>query len=954
MAAAHMYKGGLEEKLKYWKTKLAEVQPLQLPSDKARTAEGAVRGATLLFEIGGELSRQVQLLGQTHGATVYMTLLAAFKVLLYRYSGQEDICVGTSVANRPQRELEELIGFFVSTLALRDQVRGEMSFTALLGEVKTTTLDAYQHQEVPFEKVVEAVVKERQAGTNPLFQVMLVLINTPEAPELKLGELSLSGYANEQTTTKFDLTFFVRETKEGFKCSVQYNTDLYSGERIQRMTAHFSELLSSIVKEPQAAVGKLEMLSKKEKNELQQFGTSESAYPKGATVADLFEAQAAKYPEREAAVFAGGAVSYKELNERANRLAHELQRLGVKQDTPVPLYTARGIDMLTGILGILKAGGAYVPIDTEFPEDRISYMLEDTGAAVAVSSGEYTEQLEKLSGGYMATIAIDKLSETATANPIRNQEPEHLAYVIYTSGSTGQPKGVAVGHGNLVDYVYGLEARTGISSCKSYALVSTIATDLGNTVLYSSLLLGGTLHVFTRETVSHIEQLHEYFEDHKIDCLKIVPSHWKALSPEDSPPLLPKRMLIFGGEALPYESVERIRNYSQACRIFNHYGPTETTVGKLVYELTGEENDSSIIPVGKPFSNTKTYVLSKELSICPAGVPGQLYIAGDGVAKGYLNRPELTQEKFIQNPYGKSGEKMYGTGDRVQYQQDGNILFIGRVDDQVKIRGYRVEPGEVGKILEQSGHISQAVVIARDDKQGNKQLIGYIVAQGDYDKAAIQSYLKAQLPDYMVPAHLVELKSLPLTANGKIDRRALPDPEGTQQEGGYTAPRNETETKLAAIWQDVLEVEEVGINDDFFEIGGHSLLAVRLVSQIRKTFGMELPIADVFDYPTVAQLAARITDEPSGELLPPVTAATRPEHIPLSFSQERLWFIDRLEGSVQYNQPAILRLKGELKAAILEKTIRAIIERHEVLRTVIREHEGQAYQQIMPALMAGP
>ena len=943
----HMQGEFLEGKLKYWKAKLAEVPPLQLPSDYERSSNGSPRGATVFFEISAGLSHQVQELGQVHGATLYMTLLAAFKVLLYRYSGQEDICVGTSVANRPQRELEGLIGFFVNTLALRDQVRGEMGFTALLGEVKATTLGAYGHQEVPFEKVVDAVVKERQAGISPLFQVMLVLINTPETPELKLGELSLSTQGQEQTTAKFDLTLFIRETKDGMRGTIQYNTDLYGAERIARMASHFTALLASIVKEPQTAVGKIELLGKQERAELQLFGISESAYPKEATLADLFEAQAQQHPEETAVVFAGEAVSYKELNERANDLAQELQRLGVKAGTLVPLYTARGIDMLTGILGILKAGGAYVPIDTEFPADRISYMLEDTWAQVAVSSGEYTVELQKLSGGYIEIVGIDSLDKTAVrANPQRSLKAADLAYVIYTSGSTGKPKGVAVSHGNVADYVYGLDARTGISKCKSYALVSTIATDLGNTVLYSSLLLGGTLHVFTRETVSHIEEIHEYFEEHQIDCLKIVPSHWKALSPEENSPLLPGRMLIFGGEALPCETVERIRNYSTDCRIFNHYGPTETTVGKLVYEVS-DEDEGKTVPIGKPFSNTRAYILSKEMSLCPIGVPGQLYIAGQGVARGYLNRPELTAEKFIQNPNGKEGEKMYATGDRVQYQKDGNIVFIGRVDDQVKIRGYRVEPGEVGRILEQSEHISQAIVLAREDKQGNMQLVGYIVAQGAYDKAGIQAYLKAQLPDYMVPSHLVELQSMPLTANGKIDRKALPDPDNTQQEGGYTAPRNETEAKLAEIWQDILELDQVGINDDFFGIGGHSLLAVRLVSQVRKSFGMELPISDVFDYPTVGQLATRLTGETPGALLPAVTAAARPEYIPLSFSQERLWFIDKLEGSVQYHTPAVLRLKGELNREALAKTLKSVIGRHEVLRTVIKEHEGRGYQQIM-------
>jgi amino acid adenylation domain-containing protein len=851
----------LEEKLKYWKEKLEGVSPLQLPADYSRRAEGGMHGSTLFFDIAAELSHKVQALGHQHGATLYMTLLTAFKVLLHRYSGQEDFCVGTSVANRPQQELEGLIGYFVNTLALRDKVRGDMSFIELLQDVKATTLGAYRHQQVPFEKVVEVVVKERQTGLSPLFQVMLVLINTPEVPELKLGELRLTTENLEQTTSKFDLTFFIKESKSGFRGSVQYNANLYSKERIQRMTSHFCGLLQSVVSSPEIAVGELEILSLSERRALLGYGQSESAYPAGATIADLFEEQARLRTDNAAVIFARASISYKELNLRANQLAHRLQLLGVKEDTLVPLYTERGIDMLIGILGILKAGAAYVPIDTEYPEERVSYMLEDTRAAVAVSSGEYANRLQQFSGSFVEVVETDRPNEgAAITNPKRNLKPSHLAYVIYTSGSTGKPKGVQVSHRNVVDYVYGLNERTGISECKSYALVSTIATDLGNTVLYSSLLYGGTLHLFSRETVSHIEELHEYFEKHKIDCLKIVPSHWKALSPEDGAPLLPGRMLIFGGEAFPLEQAARIRRYSKDCRVFNHYGPTETTIGKLIYELA-EDYSGKVIPIGKPFSNTKVYVLSKELVLCPIGVPGQLYIAGEGVASGYLNRADLTAEKFLLNPYGEEGERMYGTGDRVQYEADGNIIFIGRVDDQVKIRGYRVEPGEVGRILEESQQVEQAIVLAREDKQGNMQLVGYIVPRGEFDKSGLQAYLMAQLPEYMVPAHLIELSSLPLTANGKIDRKALPNPEGSLPKGGYVPPRNEGEAKLAAIWQDVLEVDKVGIEDDFFELGGHSLLAIRLISAIQKAFGIELPINDVFVYPTIAGLIGRIQPE---------------------------------------------------------------------------------------------
>jgi len=526
-----------------------------------------------------------------------------------------------------------------------------MPFSALLQEIKAMTLEAYAHQEVPFEKVVDAVVKGRDTSRHPLFQVLFSLQNAPETPELKLGGLSLSAESQEHTTSRFDIAFMVRETGTGIHVTIEYNTDLYSRERIQGMTGHYRELLNSAVKAPETAVGKLALLGSEEQAELQAFGRSASPYPEQATIADLFEAQAARYPEREAVIFAGESISYKALNERSNRLAHELQRLGVKADTPVPLYTGRGTELLTGILGILKAGGAYVPIDTEFPGDRVSYMLEDSGAMVAVSSGEYVRRLRMLAGSYLEVVdtgSLDRKEETA--NPARSITAGNLAYVIYTSGSTGKPKGVEVSHGNLVDYVYGLDKRTGISACKSYALVSTIATDLGNTVLYSSLLFGGTLHVFTRETVSHIEEIHEYFEAHGIDCLKIVPSHWKALSPEDGPPLLPRRMLIFGGEALPAASAARIGRYNADCRVINHYGPTETTIGKLLYEA---EAGPTIRPGGasrQTIFKHKGIRFKQRAELMPSGRTGRAVYSRGRSSQGLPEPPGADSGEIYTQP----------------------------------------------------------------------------------------------------------------------------------------------------------------------------------------------------------------------------------------------------------------------------------------------------------------
>ncbi|MEO7583969.1 MAG: amino acid adenylation domain-containing protein [Ferruginibacter sp.] len=661
---------------------------------------------------------------------------------------------------------------------------------------------------------------------------------------------------------------------------------------------------------------------------------------------DLFEEQVLKTPGNIAVVFEQQQVSYYQLNEQANNLANYLRSKGITDDSLVPLYIERGINMIAGMLGIMKAGAAYVPIDTDFPQERITYMLKDTSAKVVVSSSISAGRLAGIDA--IDIVEIESVPALSKSNLPTKVLPAQLAYVIYTSGSTGAPKGVMVEHRNLVDYISGLIDKTNISTCRSFALVSTIATDLGNTVIYGSLATGGTLHLFTKEAVSNTLLLHRYFTTHMIDCLKIVPSHWQVLGLDDHL-LLPLKLLIFGGEALPEKIVTAIQATGTQCKIINHYGPTETTIGKLLHIIEPGAKYEYTVPIGRPFSNTKVLVLTKNLKLCPVGVPGQLYITGDGVARGYLNNPALTEEKFIPNPYSKEHYAvMYSTGDLVKYLADGNISFIGRADNQVKIRGYRIELGEIESVLQQCKYVSQAVVLAREDKQGNKRLAGYIVPSGTYDREEILGYLKDKLPDYMIPSVMMELESLPLTANGKIDRNALPDPDaGELLADQYVSPRNDIEARLSEIWQEILEVEKVGMNDDFFELGGHSLLAVRLVSAIRKAFEAEMPISDIFDYPTVALLASQLSGNTGNALLAAIKVQLpRPQYIPLSFSQERLWFIDRLEGSTQYHLPAVLRLKGVLNKTALEKSLQQVVNRHEVLRTVFVEKDGMVAQQI--------
>ncbi len=941
-------------KIEYWKNKLQGVGMLQLPTDFVRPSLQSYKGNNVYFNLEKKLSDHLRNLSQQQGVTLFITLLSAYKVMLYRYSGQQDICVGTSFARREQHELESLIGFFVNTLALRDEIVPDVSFIELLQHVKTTTIGAYENQDIPFEKIVETVVKERDPGRNPLFQVMLVFANTPEVSELKLAHLEVLREQYEQNTTKFDITFFITETPNGLQGSVQYRTDLYKKETIEEMVMHFRQLLYSIVHSPQEKVGSLAMLNEYEKEQLiVNFNNSAVEYSKDKSIIDLFELQVIATPENTALIFGGQQLSYKELNERSNQLANYLRSRGIKEEMLVPVYLTRGLEMIVAILGIMKAGAAYVPIDTDYPGERINHILEDTGALILIGNRDSTTKIEKSYSIEIVEIDGDwsSISGYDSENLLDTSKPEQLAYVIYTSGSTGRPKGVMIEHRNLVDYYSGLVQQVHVDKCESFGLVSTLATDLGNTVIYSSLLSGGALHIFSKESASNIEFLHTYFNQHRIDCLKIVPSHWNALS-MDAALLLPEKLLIFGGEALPIVYIDSIRLSGSHCKVVNHYGPTETTIGKLLHEVKDTTTYQNTIPIGRPFSNTNVYVLNPDLQLCPVGVPGQLYIAGDGIARGYWNNEELTKERFIKDSFASResdiSKWMYATGDLVKWLPGGDLSFIGRVDDQVKIRGYRVELGEIESILQQSEFVNQAVVIAREDKRGNRSLIAYIVPQEEFDMDAVIAYLKDRLPEYMVPGFFMEIEGLPLTANGKIDRKSLPDPDAEGLVSAqFVAPRNETEIKLAAVWQDVLELDQVGVHDDFFELGGHSLLAVRLISAIRKEFIVEMPISDIFDFPTVALLSGQVVKNSGTIVLPSIKPVhPRPEHIPLSFSQERLWFIDLLEGSVQYHVPAVIRLKGKLNINALNYALQSIVNRHEVLRSVIREEEGHAYQYV--------
>ena len=783
--------------------------------------------------------------------------------------------------------------------------------------------------------------------------MLFVLLNIPEVPKLKLGEVQLTKESHDNSRALFDLTFFINEMPDGILIAINYRTDLFAKETIQRMNKHFKTLLESIVGNPAEKISQLSILNIEEKTALKYESIDSFVEsPKEKSIVKLFEKQVQKTPDNIAVNYGGKEYTYAEMNGMANKLALSLQsEYNVKPNDLVGIMMENSEWFLLSIIAILKTGAGYVPIDIDLPKDRKAFMLQDTQIKTLLiefdSLFDVTEFDVKVCSVDIQSNLTDRKEGKKNLNNII--ETNALAYVIYTSGSTGKPKGVSITHGNIIDYTYGLFNATDIVDCQSFGLMSTLAADLGNTMLFGALLSGGTLHIFSKEHLKNPSHLHQYFEKNEIDCMKMVPSHWRALENE-SKILLPKHTIVFGGEVLSTEILDKIKNTNDALRVINHYGPTETTIGKLMHkvDLTREY---AVVPIGKPFSNTQVYVVDETYSLCPIGVPGELLIGGEGVAKGYHNRAGLTAEKFIDNPFNQgTSSKLYHTGDLVRRLPNGDIDFLGRIDDQVKIRGYRVELKEIEKVLRQSDEISDCTVLSRKDHSGTEGIIAYIVPFDTFDREAIQEYVANKLPDYMIPTFWIDIPEMPLTKNGKINRNLLLEIDTSQiDRSNFQAPETNTQKALVKIWKQILNVEKISTVANFFELGGHSLLAIRVISSIKSVLNKELRVGDIFDYPTIKTLAEFIDNQQHQILLPPITSEKRPERIPLSYAQERLWFIDQFEGSVQYHQPTVLRLEHGLDKKILESAIRDLVDRHESLRTVIKSEEGIAYQELISA-----
>ncbi|MHC5747769.1 MAG: non-ribosomal peptide synthetase [Nostoc sp.] len=846
----------LDAQLSHWRKQLSGNLPvLQLPTDYPRPRVQTFRGARQSFSLPTELTEALKALSQKEEVTLFMTLLAAFKTLLYRYTSQEDILVGSPIANRNRMETELLIGFFVNTLVLRTDLSGNPTFREFLRRVRQVTWDAYDHQDLPFEKLVEELQLERDLSYSPLFQVKFMLENAPKV-DLKLPGLTLSFMSGENSTAKLDLSLDMYETASELMGVFEYNTDLFNEATIHRMVQHFCCLLSGIVKNPEQHLSELPLLTHAELHQLLvEWNDTQIEYPKDRCFHQLFEAQVERSPNAVAVVFKDEQLTYRELNRRANQLAYHLQKLGVKPEVIVGLCVERSLEMVIGLLAILKAGGAYLPLDPTYPSERLTFMLSDSQVPILLTTQKLVTELPQHTA---QIVCLDTdwttIAQESDQNLNSGAIVENLAYLIYTSGSTGTPKGVLVTHQGLSNLT-----KDKIRTCKvqpdsRILQFFSLSFDASIPELVMALGSGAALHLGTPEDLLPGSALMQILREQAITHITLPPSALAVLPTAELPAL---EMVLVGGEA---PSGELIAQWSKGRLFINAYGPTETTVNASMVECG---NDGQSLPTVRPAANKQLYILDQHLQPVPIGVPGELHIGGVGLARGYLNRPEKTADTFIPNPFSdEPGSRLYKTGDLACYLSDGHIKLLGRLDHQVKIRGFRIEPGEIEALLTQHPGVQESIVIVREDQPGDKRLVAYVVPDPENNPTIgdLRRFIAEKLPNYMIPAAFVSLDVLPLNPNGKVDRFALPVPDTARPEleSAFVAPSTPTEETLADIFAKVLEVEQVGVHDNFFELGGHSLLATQLVAQLLKTFEVEVTVVDLFEAPTVTGLAERI------------------------------------------------------------------------------------------------
>ncbi|GAB2701750.1 non-ribosomal peptide synthetase [Kitasatospora kifunensis] len=948
----------LAQQLAFWQQALADLpDQLDLPADRPRPAVAGYRGGSVPLRIPADLHRRMHTVARANGATVFMLLQAALATLLTRLGAGTDIPIGSPIGARTDEALDELVGFFVNTLVLRTDTSGDPTFAELLGRIREFDLAAWAHPDLPFERLVELVNPTRSLARHPLFQVMLAFQETLRA-ELDLPGLTARATTPDLGLAKFDLAVDLLEQRgqggrlDGIAGVLEYSGDLFDHATAERFADHLMRLLESVVADPGQHLGAIEYLAPRERAQL-LTGWNDTAHEvPAATLPELFEAQARRTPQGEAVVFGDTVVGYRELNERANRLAHHLIAQGVGPEQFVALAVPRSVEMVVALLAVVKAGAAYLPIDPGYPAERIAYMLADGAPTLVLATTASVAQLPSCEQRVLVLDQLD-LDQEATADPTDADRTApltlaHPGYVIYTSGSTGRPKGVVVSHAGIASVAGAHIERLGLDATSRFLLVVSISFDVSMADIAMTLAAGAALVVPGPEQRAVGQELHDLITRHRVTHTDLVAPMLASLPDGDLPTL---RGFVVGGEALPAELVER---WSPGRRVMQVYGPTEATVVATMSDPLAPARQAP--PIGRPIWNARTHVLDATLRPVPVGVPGELYIAGRGLARGYWRRPALTAERFVADPYGPPGSRLYRTGDLVRRRADGNLEFLGRVDHQVKVRGFRVELGEIEAALAKHAQVDAAVVVVREGAGGVRRLVGYAVPapRHELDAAELRSFLAQALPDYMVPSAVVVLDRLPLTPSGKLDRKALPEPDfgATASSRG---PRTPQEELLCTLFAEVLGLPAapsvegrapIGVDDSFFDLGGHSLLATRLASRVRTVLGVDLGIRTLFEAPTVARLAARLAE--AGAARPALTATGRPAVVPLSHAQRRLWFLHRLEGpSDTYNIPLAFRLHGRLDQDALRLALADLTARHSSLRTLFPDHEGTARQQVL-------
>ena len=953
-----MEAGEKARQLDYWRDLLGGEQPvLELPFDHQRPAQQSHRGARLDVPLPASLAQGLKALAQAQGVTMFMLLLASFQTLLHRYSGQQDIRVGVPIANRNRVETERLIGFFVNTQVLKADIDGHMTVAELLAQVKQRALEAQAHQDLPFEQLVEALQPERSLSLNPLFQVMFNYQSEGRLGVQALSGLHIEGLEWERRTAHFDLDMDVHESTQGLWASLGYATDLFEATTIERMARHWQNLLQAMVADQQQNIGQLNLLDSDEQQHiLQLWNCTDSGFSAERLVHELFADRARENPDAVAVKFDAQTLTYGELDTQANRLAHALIARGVGPEVRVAIAMPRSAEIMVAFLAVMKAGGVYVPLDIEYPRDRLLYMMQDSRAKLLLSHTNALQQLPVAEG--LETLAIDRTehwtgySDTA---PSVNLDGDNLAYVIYTSGSTGMPKGVAVSHGPLVAHIIATGERYETSPADCELHFMSFAFD-GSHEGWMHPLINGASVLIRDDSLWLPEYTYAQMHRHNVTMAVFPPVYLQQLAEhaerDGNPPNV--RVYCFGGDAVAQASYDLAWRALKPTYLFNGYGPTETVVTPLLWKARrGDPCGAVYAPIGTLLGNRSGYVLDSQLNLQPIGVAGELYLGGEGVARGYLERPALTAERFVPDPFGKPGSRVYRSGDLTRGRADGVVDYLGRVDHQVKIRGFRIELGEIEARLREQPAVGETVVVAQESPSG-KQLVAYVVpAEPVTDpvafREALRRALKTRLPDYMVPAHFMFLDQMPLTPNGKLDRKGLPQPDAAQSQGEWVEPVTPLQQQVAAIWAQVLGAARIGLTDHFFELGGHSLLAMQVISRVRQLLEREVPLRTLFEQPQLQGfvLALQAAEK---DLAPPMVAIGRDQPLVLSFAQERQWFLWQLDPqSAAYHIPSVLRLSGRLDQPALQCSFDRLVARHESLRTRIDQQDERAVQVVLPA-----